>query len=424
MHVLSSTDSTEQSKYQNQGQLQDPTNPTGAVDLNEYHIHIASRINSSHPNIIANRAAQLRAQGIALTSLNDSNPTHHGLAPCILPEQYSANPRGSLTSRKLLAQVLADEQHRDIDPEHLMILDSTSQAYSWVITALCDPGDAVLSPAPGYPLIDSICALQAVHNIQYRLCYDGSWYVDIAALHQLCQEHPHIRALIVVNPNNPTGSYIHQSDRQALLDLCRQYQLALIADEVFFDFTLQPLASARRFAGEQSVVTLAFDGLSKRLAAPHAKVGWIELSGPEDQVRRVQTMLDAVADDYLPFSVLTECALPQLLDELSSQHKKVHQRITHNLELLQSALAHSDTAVVSLLRAEAGWNVLLQFPSSIDENELALRMLEQEHMLIQPGYFFDMTSNGFVAVSLLPEPDQFVHGIDCLLRTIDDMLNA
>lgn len=421
MHILSSSDPAnpiEQSDYQNQAQLQEPIDPA------EYRIHIASRIDSSHPNSIANRAAQLRAQGIGLTSLNDSNPTHHGLAPHVLPEQYSANPRGSLTSRKLLTQVLADEQHRDIDPEHLVILDSTSQAYSWAITALCDPGDAVLSPAPGYPLIDSICALQVVHNIQYRLCYDGSWYVDIAALHQLCQEHPRIRALIVVNPNNPTGSYIHQSDRQALLDLCRQYQLALIADEVFFDFTLQPLASARRFAGEQSVVTLAFDGLSKRLAAPHAKVGWIELSGPEDQVRRVQTMLDSVADDYLPFSMLTERALPQLLDELPSQHKKVHQRITYNLELLQSALAHSDTAVVNLLRAEAGWNVLLQFPSSIDENELALRMLEQEHMLIQPGYFFDMTSNGFVAVSLLPEPDEFVHGIDCLLRTIDDMLSA
>lgn len=388
----------------------------------EYDIHLSSRIDSTHPNAIAAKAAELRAQGVILQALNDSNPTHHGLAPQTVPEAYSADPRGSLESRQILASVLASQQHREVDPQRLYILDSTSQAYSWVITALCDPGDAVLSPAPGYPLISSICSLQAVDNIQYQLNYDGSWYVDTAALRALCEQHPRIRALIVVNPNNPTGSYIHEADRQAILALCREYHVSLIADEVFFDFPLEPLEPVHRFAGESQVVTFAFDGLSKRLAAPHAKVGWIEISGPQAPVERAMRMLDAIADDYLPFSVLTERALPALLQEAPSQQAKLCQRITANFHTLQTMLQQREGSVVSMLRAEAGWNVLVQFPSSIDENALALHLLDKYQMLMQPGYYFDMVSNGFAAISLLPPPAEFMHGMECYLNAVDDML--
>lgn len=387
-------------------------------------VYFSSRVDISAPNPIAAAQASAATAGITLGKLNDSNPTRHGLAPQEIPNVYEANPRGPKAARESLAGFLGDQSGRAVDPERLYLLSSTSEAYSWLIKLLCDAGDAVLAPKPGYPLIESIAGLECVHAIEYQLHYDGAWYIepaDIAAILD-SPEGERVRALVLINPNNPTGSYVKENEREALVALCRERGIAIIADEVFFDYDLEPIAANRRLAGEEGVLTFALDGFSKMLAAPHAKVGWIRVSGPDDDVAEAQRRLDVIADDYLPMSDIIAGCIPALLDAAEAQTDRVRERVRGNLAALHRMLESDELGVVNVLRPEGGWNVLLRVPSVLDENELVLKLIADHRLTGQPGYFFDMTSNGYLAVSLLPEPEEFERGIAAVLDTVRTML--
>lgn len=387
-------------------------------------VHFSSRVDISAPNPIAAAQASAATAGITLGKLNDSNPTRHGLAPQEIPNVYEANPRGPKAARESLAGFLGDQSGRAVDPERLYLLSSTSEAYSWLIKLLCDAGDAVLAPKPGYPLIESIAGLECVHAIEYQLHYDGAWYIepaDIAAILD-SPEGERVRALVLINPNNPTGSYVKENERESLVALCRERGIAIIADEVFFDYDLEPIAANRRLAGEEGVLTFALDGFSKMLAAPHAKVGWIRVSGPDDDVAEAQRRLDVIADDYLPMSDIIAGCIPALLDAAEAQTDRVRERVRGNLAALHRMLESDELGVVNVLRPEGGWNVLLRVPSVLDENELVLKLIADHRLTGQPGYFFDMTSNGYLAVSLLPEPEEFERGVAAVLDTVRTML--
>ncbi|QOL33692.1 pyridoxal phosphate-dependent aminotransferase [Bifidobacterium lemurum] len=458
-------------------------------------VRFSSRVDIREPNPIAVAEAQAKAEGVALDRLNDSNPTRHGLAPALVPDIYTADPRGPRKARESLAAFLtartagyryvsvgtspdggvdargsaavgagggvrdsaiagtggdargdttvgtegaarnraaagddarnhtAGEARCLVDPDDLYLLSSTSQAYSWLFKLLCDPGDAVLAPKPGYPLIESIAALECVDTIAYRLRYDGSWYIDTGELAALLDSEAgaRVRALVLINPNNPTGSYVKPSERETLINLCAAHGVALIADEVFYDYTLEPFDGNSRMAGERGALTFALDGFSKMLAAPHAKVGWIQVSGPDHDVAEAKRRLDVIADDYLPMSDLIAQAIPDLLDAAEDQTARVRERVRGNLARLHELLDQDDCGVASVPHAEGGWNVLVRVPSVIDENELVLRLIEERRLTGQPGYFFDMESNGYLAVSLLPEPQEFERLIRSMLSVVDAM---
>ena len=393
-------------------------------------MHFSHRTGSDRPNRIALAEAEARAHGLKLGRLNDSNPTCFGLAPSFLPQVYEAEPRGPLAARQSLAGFLTRRQRlsqngdgTSVDSDDLYLLSSTSQAYSWLMKLLCDPGDAILEPRPGYPLIESIAGLECVRTIPYRLTYDGSWVLDLATVRQAL-EGPggdRIRALVLINPNNPTGSYIHPEERQSLLELCQRHGVAIIADEVFFVYPLDPLPGRARLAGENRVLTFALDGFSKSLAAPHAKVGWIQVSGPADQVAEAKRHLDLIADDYLPMSLLITRNMEAMLSDIPGQTSRVGKRIRGNLEILRQTLGQKESCV-SLLRPEGGWNVLLRFPQVIDEEELILRLIGSYGLTGQPGYFFDMPGNGYLALSLLPESSEFRRNVNSVVSAIEKIL--
>ncbi|AKV55418.1 aminotransferase [Bifidobacterium actinocoloniiforme DSM 22766] len=380
----------------------------------------SGRTGPSQPNRIALAQAQAVARGQAPIPLNDSNPTRHGLTLDSLPGVYRAEPRGPIELRLELARFLG-QRGTPVDPDDLYLLSSTSQAYSWLMKLLCDAGEAILEPRPGYPLIESIARLECVQALPYQLNYDGSWTIDLAGVRTALDgpDGARIRAIVLINPNNPTGSYLHPQEREALIGLARSRGLAIIADEVFFDYQLDPLPGRRRLAGEEGALTFALDGLSKMLAAPQAKLGWIQVSGPAEQVAQAKARLDLIADDYLPMSQLISQAAPGLLAQASAQSERVRDRCVGNLRYLGQAL---DGRPISLLRAEGGWNVLLRFPAVIDETELVERLIEGYGYSGQPGYFFDMPSNGYLALSLLPEPQDFRAGLEAIISAVDDLL--
>lgn len=393
-------------------------------------MRFSSRVDVSEPNpiILAQRKAIFN--GVKLTKLNDSNPTSHGLAPQCLSGCYTADPRGPKEIRDILSNFINKRDNRTeksvspkLNPDQLYVLSSTSQAYAWLMMLLCDAGDAVMGPTPGYPLIESIARLQCVNAIPYPLHYDGSWTIDIARVRELLEDASlRIKALVLINPNNPTGSYVKPEEREILLQLCRDNGVAIIADEVFYEYSLESFAGNARFAGESSTLVFALDGFSKMLAAPHAKVGWIEVSGPKDDVYEAQKRLDVIADDFLPIGNTVSERIPELLQYASSQSAIVRNRVINNLHTLRETLVSTPKCCVSALRAEGGWNILLRVPSCIDDDVLALRLMKDYNLVSQPGYYFDMPVNGYLALSLLPEPQQFISGLHALLRTVDALL--
>lgn len=399
--------------------MQHLRNPESMVET----MRFSSRVDISEPNPIAKAEAEAKANGITLGKLNDSNPTKHALASELLPDIYGAEPRGQRYAREALAAFL-HEQGNTATADDLYILSSTSEAYSWLIKLLCNAGDAVLAPKPGYPLIESIARLECVDMIEYQQRFDGSWYIDVAELREALEgeDGGRIRALVLINPNNPTGSYIKASEREAIVRLCHDHEVAIIADEVFYDYDLEPFDGNARLAGETGTLTFALDGFSKTLAAPHAKVGWIQVSGPAAEVDEAKRRLDVVADDYLPMSEIIAKQIPAMLGAAAAQTARVRERVQTNLAALHTMLDDDEQGMVSVLRAEGGWNVLLRVPSVLDENELVLSMIEKHGISGQPGYFFDMTSNGYLAISLLPEPDEFRHNVQTVLDTVNTMI--
>jgi len=387
-------------------------------------MRFSSRVDISGPNPIAKAEAAAKTAGRTLVKLNDSNPTRHALAPSMVPDVYSADPRGQRYAREALATFLNARGTAHCSAEDLYILSSTSEAYSWLIKLLCDAGDAVLAPKPGYPLIESIARLECVDMIEYQQRFDGSWYIDVAELKAALEDADggRIRALVLINPNNPTGSYVKPSEREAIVNLCREHDVAIIADEVFYDYDLEPFGGNARLAGETGTLTFALDGFSKMLAAPHAKVGWIQVSGPAGEVAQAKRCLDVIADDYLPMSEIVAKRIPALLQAAPMQTERVRERVRGNLATLHSMLDSDGQGLVSVLRAEGGWNVLLRVPSVIDENDLVLSMIERHGVSGQPGYFFDMTSNGYLAISLLPEPDDFRRNVRVVVDTVDELI--
>lgn len=399
--------------------MQHLRNPESMVET----MRFSSRVDISEPNPIAKAEAEAKANGITLGKLNDSNPTKHALASELLPDIYGAEPRGQRYAREALAAFL-HEQGNTATADDLYILSSTSEAYSWLIKLLCNAGDAVLAPKPGYPLIESIARLECVDMIEYQQRFDGSWYIDVAELREALEgeDGGRIRALVLINPNNPTGSYVKASEREAIVRLCHDHEVAIIADEVFYDYDLEPFDGNARLAGETGTLTFALDGFSKTLAAPHAKVGWIQVSGPAAEVDEAKRRLDVVADDYLPMSEIIAKQIPAMLGAAAAQTARVRERVQTNLAALHTMLDDDEQGMISVLRAEGGWNVLLRVPSVLDENELVLSMIEKHGISGQPGYFFDMTSNGYLAISLLPEPDEFRHNVQTVLDTVNTMI--
>lgn len=399
--------------------MQHLRNPESMVET----MRFSSRVDISEPNPIAKAEAEAKANGITLGKLNDSNPTKHALASELLPDIYGAEPRGQRYAREALAAFL-HEQGNTATADDLYILSSTSEAYSWLIKLLCNAGDAVLAPKPGYPLIESIARLECVDMIEYQQRFDGSWYIDVAELREALEgeDGGRIRALVLINPNNPTGSYVKASEREAIVRLCHDHEVAIIADEVFYDYDLEPFDGNARLAGETGTLTFALDGFSKTLAAPHAKVGWIQVSGPAAEVDEAKRRLDVVADDYLPMSEIIAKQIPAMLGAAAAQTARVRERVQTNLAALHTMLDDDEQGMVSVLRAEGGWNVLLRVPSVLDENELVLSMIEKHGISGQPGYFFDMTSNGYLAISLLPEPDEFRHNVQTVFDTVNTMI--
>ncbi|WIK87760.1 pyridoxal phosphate-dependent aminotransferase [Varibaculum cambriense] len=384
-------------------------------------MHFSQRVSLSEPNAITLAAGKRRAQGQKLVNISDSNPTRHGLGESGSP--YQADPCGQREARRALADFLSQRDGRSVNPDNLYLLSSTSQGYSWLMKLLCDPGEALLAPTPGYPLIEALANLENVQVASYSFAWLGrKWELDPLSLPAVGVS-PRPRALAVINPGNPTGAYLDRGERKLLMDYCGYHNLPLIADEVFYDFPLAAAPESRaRLAGCPEILTFALDGLSKNLCAPGFKVAWLEVSGPEGLVEEAKARLDIIADAFLPFSDILAAHLPGFLEKIPSQLEETRGRCADNHATLQDLVGEDPASPVTVMAPQGGWNVLVRFPSHIDEDELVEKLLNDYGIYCQPGYFFDVPFAGTISLSLLLEPDSFRENTAKVLRTITALI--
>jgi hypothetical protein len=290
-----------------------------------------------------------------------------------------------------------------------MLTASTSEAYGYLFKLLCDPGDAVLVPQPSYPLFDVLAQVEGVRLIPYRLRFDGEWHVDPELVSLAAQ--PGVRAVLVVHPNNPTGSFLKRDE----LSLLEATGLPIVSDEVFSSYG-HGAARARpdSLLSLSSRLVFRLSGASKLLALPQLKLAWTVMSGPG--VDEARARLEHIADGYLSPSTASQLALPSLLSQGADLHARVMARCDEALAQVRGVIGRD--GLVTPLPVEGGWYQILRLPSVLDEEAWVLTLLELDGVLVQPGYFFDMGSGVHVVISLLTEPETLAAGLRAIARRV------
>ena len=357
----------------------------------------------------------LRRRGIDIIDLTVSNPTRVGLqypddllttfaSPAAL--EYDPQPLGMRTAREAVAGDFA-RRGFTVAPDRIALTASTSEAYAWLFKLLCDAGDAVLVPRPSYPLFEHLTVLEGIEAQPYRLESHDAWRIDIDEIRRVSDSRT--RALLVVSPNNPTGSCLDRRDLASIDEFCAERGLMLIGDEVFADFVLQTQPSMASVVEARHAVACSLGGLSKTVGLPQVKLGWIAFAGSDDRVTPLMTAFELIADTYLSVSTPVQVALPDLLLRGADVRRQIQRRLAANLDALSEAVA--STPSVSLLRPEAGWSAVLNVPGYRSEEALVIELLTHDHVLVHPGYFFDFEREAYLVVSLLVPPDRFQQGI-------------
>ena len=402
-------------------------------------VHFSSRVDISAPNPIAAAEAAAKANGIALSKLNDSNPTRHGLAPELVPSVYTADPRGPRAAREALAAFLntakavdasspqlaspaagegRNERHaafnnantaiEGVDPDALYLLSSTSEAYSWLIKLLCDAGDAVLAPKPGYPLIESIARLECVDTVEYQLQFDGSWFIDIAELERLLSEPggERIRALVLINPNNPTGALYPREVLQQIVDIAREHQLIIFSDEIYDRLVMDGLQHISIASMAPDLFCVTFSGLSKSHMIAGYRIGWMILSGnkriAKDYIEGLNMLANMRMCSNVPAQSVVQTALGghQSVNDYIVPGGRVHDQRDLVYDMLNQIPG------ITAVKPKAAFYIfpkidVKRFNIHSDE-QFALDLLHDKHILISHGGAFNWHRPDHFRVVYLP----------------------
>ena len=368
------------------------------------------------PNQLSDLIAAKRQRREVIIDLTESNPTRCGIS---YPEKeiiaaladvssllYQPEPRGLLIARKAIADYYTT-LGASVAPEHILLTASTSEAYSFLFKLLCNAGDEVIVPLPSYPLLEYLCQLNDVALQQYRLVYDGEWHVDFESLQSAFTSRT--RAIVLVHPNNPTGSYLKQNEFEQVCTMADEHQCAVIADEVFQPYSFFPDARrANVLALKSSTLLFSLNGISKLLGLPQLKLSWIVINGTSLHTAEALNRLDIIADTFLSVNTPAQVALPKLLGQLQCIGEQIRKRVCSNYQMLQNIFKDS---TVSVFHGEGGWYGILQFPQFHNDDEWAVELVLQQRILVHPGHFFEMKQNSCIVLSLLPSPDVFADAL-------------
>ena len=381
----------------------------------------ASRTNwPLETNRLTQALDEQRRSGRELLDLTETNPTAAGF---LYPEReilsaladpralgYRPQSKGLIEARRAVAEYYSGRagfsgSQREIDPERILLASGTSEAYSHIFRLLCEPGDEILAPAPSYPLFEFLADLADIRLVPYPLLYDHGWQIDFLSLRAALT--PRSRAVLVVHPNNPTGSLVKAREAAELAELCAARDMAIVADEVFLDYS--DGTPARSFALSDAALTFTLSGISKISLLPQMKLAWTVVSGPEALAQAAVERLEIIADTYLSPGTPVQLALAKLLSVRHSLQPQVRERISANLSVLDRTLRESKS--LARLERESGWYAILKVPVTASDDDLAVALLERHSVLVHPGHFFNFSRDGFLVLSLITPEENFLEGV-------------
>ena len=372
-------------------------------------------------NPLSHALERLRAAGTPITDLTESNPTRAGFEyPDDLLDglsdpdalRYDPQPLGAWTARQAVATDYA-RRGAQVDPAQVVLAASTSEAYSWIFKLLCNPGEAVLVPQPSYPLFEHLTRLEGVRPVPYRLDYHGRWEIDIESLKAAPDD---VRAVLLVSPNNPTGSYVSTREASQLADVCRSRGWAMVADEVFADYALDARSPRTECVLDLGLLSFTLGGASKALGLPQVKLGWMVVGGPAPQRDKALAALEVIADAFLSVGTPVQVAVPRLLERGGAIRRQIQARVEQNLGRARVIARRHPSCTP--LATEGGWSLVVRVPATRSEDALVLGLLERERILVHPGYFFDFRHEAFVVVSLLPREEVFAEAFERALAYV------
>jgi alanine-synthesizing transaminase len=376
------------------------------------------------PNRIARLLNEKRSAGAPVLDLTESNPTHAGLSyPTGIAEAladprgltYDPQPAGLRAAREAVCRYYA-AAGETVKPERVLMTASTSEAYAYLFKLLTDPGDEVLVPRPSYPLFEFLAEMESLRVVSYPLAYHGGWSIDCEALAEAVTART--RAIVLVNPNNPTGSFVKRDELARLVELCRARGLALISDEVFADYGFgEDARRVRSLAGVTEAAAFAMSGLSKIAGLPQMKLGWIVVAGPANVRYEAMEKLELIADTYLSVSSPVQHAAARLIELGMEIRNQILSRVRENLAWFEVEVAKAPAC--RILAVEGGWYATLQVPRIRREEEWTLELLAEDDVLVQPGFFYDFETEAFLVLSLLTEPGVFQEGYRRVLSRME-----
>lgn len=380
-----------------------------------------------HPSDLASRLAAVTGA----VDLTVSNPTvcdfdyPVALLCAALADRsaliYEPAPLGRPETRAAIAAA----SRTGVAADDVVVTASTSESYALLFKLLCDPAERVAVLRPSYPLVEHLARLEGLEAMPVGLYYTGDtgrWALDLAALETALSHGA--RAVVVVNPNNPTGSCLSAVERSAVRGLCRQYGAVLIADEVFgpYGFSEAPLPSLAPETGEDAPLTVILDGLSKRGGLPQVKLGWMELHGPAADRQQARQSLEWLADMYLSVATPIQVAAPRLLPALEGIREQIAGRVRSNRAYLARSLV--GLPEVDMCGADGGWYTVIRVPQILSEADWVLCLAERHGVILHPGFFYDFTSGAHLVLSLLLPPTQLGEGIARLSAGLHDVIHS
>jgi alanine-synthesizing transaminase len=363
------------------------------------------------PNRFSLALAAARQAGRRLLDLTVSNPTEvqlgyprELLAPLADPASlaYEPSPFGLPAAREAVAADFA-RRGLQVPADRVLLTASTSEAYSFLFKLLCEPGDAVLVPRPSYPLFEHLTRLDGVHAEAYLLDYHGRWSIDFDSLRRGLS--PRTRAVLVVSPNNPTGSFVSALDLPRLVEFCAARNLAIIGDEVFADYAFDDVRVPPSVLSVADALTFGLGGLSKSAGLPQLKLGWVGVSGPSALVAEALNRLEVICDSYLSVGTPVQQAAGALIAEAALIRAGIRARVQQNYATMRQMGARYPSSEV--LPVEGGWYAVVRVPATQSEEDLVVALLEDDDVVVYPGFFFDFAHEAFLVASLLPQPDEF-----------------
>jgi alanine-synthesizing transaminase len=374
-------------------------------------------------NPLSLELTKLKEAGVPLFDLTESNPTRAGIAypPELLKAfvdvnnlVYAPHPKGLLKAREAVALYYADKGIK-VSPDNILLTSSSSESYAFLFRLLMDPMDRVLLPAPSYPLFSYLAGLNDVDVAYYRHYFDDTcWRMDMDSIEEAANRDA--KAVVLVSPNNPTGSCVKVDELSRLNALCKEAGMALISDEVFIDYIFDAKKTKHQsLASNSEVLSFALGGLSKAMALPQMKLGWIVVNGPKKDVKAAMERLEVIADTYLSVNTPAQNAASTWLSGRAVITDQVMARVRANY----TALVASAPDGVVVFPVEGGWYAVIRAELGMDDDQWALKLLRQKHVFIHPGFFFDFDAEGYVVVSLLTKEDVFREGIARLWTAIE-----